>query len=125
MKFTISTAASATFPNQSANTFPAEERYDYRLAKYNDVPNDTVESSCAWRRSRTSSRSIRATTSRVGKAGEQNHYSDAKGDRLLDGARSGYRGLGHRDPNVNIMYEANDANRREINTTEGTAMKNC
>jgi hypothetical protein len=42
VRFTIRTAGSATFPNQSASTFPVSERYDYTLPKYNDIPNDAV-----------------------------------------------------------------------------------
>lgn len=42
VRFYIPNAIKATFPNQSASTFPAAERYDYTLAKYNDVPNSTV-----------------------------------------------------------------------------------
>jgi hypothetical protein len=42
VRFYIPNAIKTTFPNQSASTFPAAERYDYTLPKYNDVPNSTV-----------------------------------------------------------------------------------
>jgi len=42
VRFSINNAAKATFPNQSAKTFPVSERYDYTLPIYNDVPNNTA-----------------------------------------------------------------------------------
>ncbi len=41
LTFNIANATSATFPDQSATTFPAAERFDFTDAKYNDITNFT------------------------------------------------------------------------------------
>ncbi|WP_419192476.1 hypothetical protein [Engelhardtia mirabilis] len=44
LSFTLTVAAQATFPDQSAGTFPPAEQYDYTLPIYNDIPNSTAKS---------------------------------------------------------------------------------
>jgi len=42
VRFYVPNAIKATFPNQSASTFPVAEQYDYTDPKYNDVTNASV-----------------------------------------------------------------------------------
>lgn len=125
--FTLSTAVQSTFPDQSVSTFPANERYNYRLPKYNEIRNDLYalqlrqgtfadlkqiefgRGFTGWANS--NNRTIIFTQSIIGSTTvhEWGHLC----------------GIPHRNSTThNIMYPYKDENRKEINIDEKASMLN-
>ena len=126
VRFTINTATRATFPDQSATSFPAAERYNYALAIYNDIPNDTAGMQL-----------LNATFAQVKQVNSGYDFTgwSNSANRTLILTQVANRqtaihewghncGLPHRSDPAAIMYDTWSSTKNEINTTERTAMSN-
>ena len=125
LTFNITDATSPTFPDQSANTFPANERFDYRLAKYNNITNDTDTTNL-----------LRATFANIKQIQSGNGYTgvaflnsskmiltESANDRTAIHEFGHMAGLEHRDStNKNIMYSVFSTTKNEVNKTERDAL---
>jgi len=121
MTFNIVNAAKATFPDQTANTFPANERFDYRLAKYNEITNNVDRNNLL----RAGFANIKLAKSGNGwtgvafKPGHDMILNSAANSRTAIHEFGHAAGLDHRDStNKNIMYSVSNTTKNELNRTE-------
>ena len=126
VSFSLSKAGQSTFPDQSASTFPAAERYDYRLARYNEIPNDTVGLQLL-AAGFSGIKQVKRGHDFTGWANSSNKSLILTQQAIASTCVHEWGhlcGLPHRDSsNVNIMYSAKDSKRNEINRDEKKAMQ--
>lgn len=128
VNFTITNASNSTFPNQSGASHPANERYDYRLAKYNVIMNDTVRDQLL----RGRFANVKQVQSINGATGVAFRPSNPERIILTQSAIASTSvhewghctGLRHRTGTDFIMHPSINANRKEINRDEKTSMQN-
>jgi hypothetical protein len=129
LTITVSDAASATFPDQSAATFPAAERFDYTLPGYNDIVSLTMRSQLL----AATFADLKLVNTSISAAGGTITGVANPGNRTIvftQGAIAtttvhewGHNcGLSHRDSDTQaIMYGTSSATKNEINRTERAA----
>lgn len=125
LTFVITTAAEATYPDQSDAAFPANERFDYTDAKYNEITNNTDRNNLL----RGSFANIKNSQSGNGftgvafRPGNKMILTEIANSRTAIHEFGHMAGLTHRDStNKNIMYSVSNTTKNEVNKAERDAM---
>ena len=128
VSFTLTEAASRTFPNQSSPEFEGAEQYDFTLPRYNKLENDVVKLHLR-DANFANIKLVESATRMTGRAKCTNNTMVLNGSKAKPSTAmhewAHLAGIyGHRNGSTDfIMYATTNKNRREINSKEKTALE--